>query len=208
MGSVRSLMPTPPRVDMVKLMTNSDVICRYEAVLHNANEESKNRRFIIAFYPSDDSCAVFEMKIRNSGNCEGKFAEKCRRTNPMTQKTFTAEDFFVGAVITIQCFEFHIIRADEYTLKHMESRPATYPLSDITLIGERLCPAKETLVEAVGENEHVSPDLVAEVAAHCGVDLFDQELITLLRHQCHVGASESGSVVSVANLMKVIDGQA
>ena len=63
MGSVRCLMPKPPRQDMVKLMTNSDVICRYEAVLHNSKEEDKNRRFIIAFYPSDDNCAVLDSTL-------------------------------------------------------------------------------------------------------------------------------------------------
>ena len=68
-----------------------------------------------------------------------------------------------------------------------------------------MAPAKDILKEACGDNQQVSPDLVAEVAAHCGVELFDQELITLLRHQCHVGKSENGSVVSVANLLGVIE---
>merc|ERR550514_981597 len=118
LASVLRLQPKPPRQDMVKLMTNSSKILRYEAVLDNGLPEDQYRKFIIGVFLADDSVAVWEIRQRNSGQVEGKFAERCKRKNESTGDWFIPSDFFVGACVNLVAVPFHIIRADEYTLKY------------------------------------------------------------------------------------------
>merc|ERR1719207_511882 len=84
LGSCLQLRPKPPRKDLVKLMTNSDRILRYEAIPENKVPEDLNRKFIIGIFLSDDTVAVWEARQRNSGCVEGKFRERGITVNPAT----------------------------------------------------------------------------------------------------------------------------
>merc|ERR1719473_2155433 len=107
-------------------MTNSDKILRYEAVMDTNAPEDICRKFIIGIFPADDTVAVWESPIRNSGQVEGKWAERAAMYDKATGKRMLPYMFYVGTVVTINAVRFHLIRADEYTLKYMEHNTETY----------------------------------------------------------------------------------
>ena len=51
------------KLAQVKLMTNSDRILRYEAIPMNNVPEDLNRKFIIGIFLSDDTVAVWEVRV-------------------------------------------------------------------------------------------------------------------------------------------------
>lgn len=73
----------------MKLMTQSAMILRFEAeIAKPVYPEDADRKFIIAYTLGDDQIAVYEMKRRNSGFMEGKFAEKSKKKDPITKKWY------------------------------------------------------------------------------------------------------------------------
>ncbi len=74
----------------------------------------------------DDMIAVYEMKRRNSGFMEGKFAEKTKKRNPETGNWYDLNDLWVGNVITVASMPFRLLRPDEYSLAYMENHPEEY----------------------------------------------------------------------------------
>lgn len=201
LSSCFSLRPKPPRQDLLKLMTNSDKVLRFEARMDNGLLEDRARKFVLGVFLSDDSVAVWEIRQRNSGHAEGKFAERSRKKNPATFSWFSPGDFFVGASITISSCPFFVYRADEYTLKFMESYPEVFPQADIQSIASKIRALRDSA--ALQGWEKISPDQLRELVLQemDGV-LLDQELITLLRF-CSVGPD--ASQIDVATLLKVLE---
>lgn len=81
-------MAKPPRRDEQKLLAEADKALRFEAVLADDVEENENRKFVLQISISDDAVGVWELKQRNSGHSEGKFASKSRKKNPETGTFF------------------------------------------------------------------------------------------------------------------------
>jgi len=188
LGSCLQLRPKPPKKDLVKLMTNSDRILRYEARCDNGLPEDAHRKFIIGIFLADDTVAVWEVRQRNSGQSEGKFARREMKINPETGKAFTPGDFFVGTRCVISAMQFVVMRADEYTLKYMEQNAETYPQSSLGYLAHKLGGLPQKL-------EGIAPTLAPEdfrdaVRSSLGFDLSDQELVTILRHCCNEETAE------------------
>jgi hypothetical protein len=199
LASCLQLAPTPPRKDMIKLMTLQGVILRFEARLDNGQFEDEIRRFIVCFFPADDSIAVYEFNTRNSGFGGGKFSERAKKKNPMTGKCFQYSDFAVGRSVHVCSHPFILLRADEYTLCYMENNPSLFPISDARLIVAKLAPLRNVSA-AVG---NVMPDDLRELAkSRAGVDLEDQEIITLLRR---FGDAEDEPVIRFSAMWKFLD---
>jgi hypothetical protein len=176
--NTKMLAPKPPKQDLVRLMTLSGEVLRFECRMVNGMPEDEVRRFVIGFFPDTDRVAVWELQQRNSGCGAGKFREKARLKNPDTGNYFQLHEFAVGNVVTIAGQPLHIIRADEHTLVYLERQPQDFPYSD-----PRACARK--LASLGGEREmqgDVDPDRLSELAASAGIHLIDHEIITLLRH--------------------------
>lgn len=199
LGSCMQLAPTQPKKDYIKLMTLQGTILRFEARLDNGLFEDEIRRFIVAFYPADDTIAVFEFSTRNSGFGGGKFSERGMKKNPMTGKVFAYSDFAVGRTVHVKSHPFVLLRADEFTLCFMESNPSKFPLCDARLIVAKLAPLRKDPAAA----GNVSPDDIRALAfERAGVDLEDQEIITLLRR---FGAAEDDPVIKFPNIWMFLD---
>merc|ERR1719359_571694 len=96
LASCLNLQPKIPKQDLVKLTTLDGKILRFEARCANYQIEDEDRRFIIGLFCADDTVACWELRQRNSGFAEGKFAERSRKKNPTTGQFFKPCDFFVG----------------------------------------------------------------------------------------------------------------
>ncbi len=59
---------------------------------------------------ANDTVCIWEQKNRNSGQTEGKFAERGRKKNPATNTWYKPSDFYIGAVLTIQAVPFEILK--------------------------------------------------------------------------------------------------
>ena len=94
---------------------------RFVAVMDTDYSVDKSRRFIVSFYLSDDTIAVFEPPQRNSGVLGGKYLGRGRVMLPGQEifkseftKYYSASDFFVGAKPVFNDITFIIVGADEY----------------------------------------------------------------------------------------------
>merc|ERR1711985_167470 len=134
LASCIHLQPQVPKQDLVKLTTLDGKILRFEARCANHQVEDEDRKFIIGYFCANDTVACWELRQRNSGFAEGKFAERGRKKNPTTGEFFKPCHFYVGETVVISSMPLYIIRADEYTLKYMEDNIDQFPCSDVNAI--------------------------------------------------------------------------
>jgi EF-hand domain-containing protein 1 len=177
--STQMIVPKAPKVDLVKMMTMSGEVLRFECKMVNGEPEDELRRLVIAFYPADDEVMVCEIQQRNSGHMGGKFAEKRKQKNPDTGKYFQLTDFFVGQTVTIAAQPLQIIRADEHCLQFLEARPDQFPYADPYACARRLAPLANE--PEMNDPHGIDPDRLKELAADAGCPVVDHEVITLLR---------------------------
>ena len=109
-------------------------ILRFEAKVVSTEPDDESRDFIISFYCGDDSIQVYEVCDKNSGRIGGKFMEKKKHKNPITQNYYEEKDFLIGRTIFLGGFKFLLQKADEYTDKYMEDNSDQFPEQDFTAI--------------------------------------------------------------------------
>jgi len=90
-------------------------------------KENNDRLFIITYYLSEDTIAVYELSCRNLGFRGGEFFGKSKFYWPGQDKytserpvAYKSQDFYLGAVISLRNFIFKIVSADIFALKFME----------------------------------------------------------------------------------------
>merc|ERR1719359_2187645 len=168
-----------PHRDMTKLFMYGNKCLRFEAKPENSVAEDAHRIFLIEYFIADNTLLVGDRHVRNSGcwdqkgpdsNCR-KFKERDlpggeRRTiNPDTGRPFEIWEFYVGALLKILCMPMRIVRADEFTLKFMETDPKTFPMSSMKVVGEKICPLLDFASELP---ESLTPEELADVVqARC-----------------------------------------
>ena len=116
----------PPQRDFKKFMEKDrkgliSHVLRFVAIMDTDYTVDKSRRFIVSFYLSDDTIAVFEPPQRNSGVLGGKYLERGAVKLPGQEifkseftKYYTASDFYIGAKPVFNDVTFIIVGADEY----------------------------------------------------------------------------------------------
>jgi len=203
LNNCKTIQPKPPKQDLMKLLTLAGEVLRFEAKMVNGEPEDETRRVIIAYYPADETCAVFELSSRNSGHMGGKFQEKGRKRNPDTGSWFGLGDFYVGATVTIAAQPFHIVRADEHCLQYLEGRPREFPYADPGACVHRLAPIADEM--EMQNDSGIDPDRLKELAADAGLHLIDHEIITLLRN-FSVDTEEGVPLISGPRVVEAIRG--
>ncbi len=131
MGSIYSLQPKPPKLDMKKMFKQDMHVLRFEAKLISTEPDDENRKFIISFYCGDDTIQVYEVCDKNSGRLGGKFMERKKHKNPVHQDYYTEREFLIGKTIFLGGYKFQLQKADEYTEKYMEDNPDIFPEASI-----------------------------------------------------------------------------
>lgn len=75
--------------------------------------------------------------------------------------------FYVGTTVNLNGFEYHIIDADEFTLKYMESHPSEYQMANISSIMSKIKEAIRPIYKSfIGKFLGVSS--ITELADECG----------------------------------------
>jgi ABC-type amino acid transport substrate-binding protein len=177
--NVLMVRPVPPKQDLVRLMTLSGEILRFECKMVNGSPEDEIRKLVVGYFPADDQVAVWEIPGRNSGFVGGPFCKKTRMKNVDTGTYFAITDFAVGKYVTVKAHPLLVTRADEHALQYLEAHPEIFPYADPMWVASRLAPCAS--IPQFGDPAGIEPDMLKEMAAHVGVDLIDHEIITLLR---------------------------
>lgn len=194
-------MPKPPRRDEQKLLMDADKVLRFEGVLADDVEENENRKFVIAVSLGDDSVGVWELKQRNSGHSEGKFASRSRKKNPATGTWFKAVDFYIGALLSINASPFRLTGADEKALSYMEEHPEQFAVADVQVILQKIQPLASWLQKQEGM---VSGAQLAAAAEGHGAPLHAHEILTLSRSFGHYVYSLSDTAVDAGKLLEAL----
>lgn len=138
LGYCKSLHPKPPRKNMVKFLTKDGMVLRFAAKFSDPAPQDRERLFVIVFYLTDDTVAVFEKSQKNSGFAEGKFIQRTRIKNPSTGGYYQPQDFALGVDVNLNGFIFRTYDADEYALSYMEASSEEYPQSDLSQIFDEI----------------------------------------------------------------------
>jgi len=181
--NVLHLIPKAQKKDFKKFMLQDRKILRFQAHMVTDKPEDVDRQFIIAIYLADDTVAVYEPPMRNSGIIGGKFLERGRAIDPATGAYYLPPDFFVGAVVTIYSQPFKIHKCDQYTLNFMEENCGFFQLADGAAVKSALMGAEgvKAAVEAAAPSGTIDVVDLKAVLDGVGVGLVDQQIIALLR---------------------------
>jgi hypothetical protein len=120
---------------------------RFQGLPHS--DMNAQREFVVTYFLEDETLAVFEPRVRNSGILGGRFLDRARfRKDPgLAQNSkareavgpthYQASDMYVGAVLS---FEFsphqrlELVEADSQTLSFCESHPEMFRFSDSSTV--------------------------------------------------------------------------
>ncbi|XP_031830528.1 EF-hand domain-containing protein 1 [Nomia melanderi] len=125
-----SLMPKPPRKNVVRQLVNFPKKLRYSMQMDVVHPEDKGRDFILEYNLSDGTMVVQELEKRNSGRREGCFLKATLVPKPNTGRDnpeyYTPKDFYVGARINIFNHYFIIVGTDLFVYRYMEANPEKF----------------------------------------------------------------------------------
>lgn len=113
MGSVKSLVPKPPRKDFKRMLAYDKIMLKFLAKFEMPMPKHEDREFIIMFHLSDNTIQIAETRVHNSGFPGGAFLARMKCENPATGQYFAEADFGLDAVITVNKFAFRITKVDE-----------------------------------------------------------------------------------------------
>ncbi|KAH8077112.1 alpha-tubulin binding protein [Aureococcus anophagefferens] len=91
--SVYSIRPKKPTRDLSK-SENCGNVMRFSIKMANARDEDKQRIFTLQYYLIDDTMAIREPPLRNSGHIGGNFLSRSRVRKPRARR-FPKSDLFV-----------------------------------------------------------------------------------------------------------------
>lgn len=79
---------------------------------------------------ADDTIAIFEPPVPNTGIVGGKFLERRKTFKPDDSEPYMERDLYVGVVIPIHHRTFELVDADEYTYQYLENNRHLYLPAD------------------------------------------------------------------------------
>ncbi|CAG2060773.1 unnamed protein product [Timema podura] len=131
-ANCRNMIPVPPNRDFTKFIQKDrqgldSHILRFRAEMLGGNPADQSRHFIISYYLSDDTIAVFEQPQANTGFHCGPFISRSKIFRPNQDlfgseapECYNHEDFYIGNTLELHRFRFRLVDADEYALRYME----------------------------------------------------------------------------------------
>lgn len=106
MASVIALQPKPPKFDMKKKFKQDMHVLRFNAKLVSTEPDDESRLFIISFFCGDDTIQVYEVCDKNSGRIGGRFQERKKLRNPVSNNYYREQDFTIGRTVQLGGFKF------------------------------------------------------------------------------------------------------
>lgn len=134
-------IPSPPKRDFTRLMQPGAerLTLRFSARLAEGGAPralapaDRGRRFTLSYFLADDTLSIYEPVVPNSGVVGGKYLERGRAYKGgggAQERYYAAADLWVGARLPLHGRTFELTAADEFTLHHMETHAAAFPMAD------------------------------------------------------------------------------
>lgn len=152
----------------------------------------------------DDTIAIREPPIRNSGVMGGKFLRR-QEVKKHDGSKYLASDMYTGNVVDFMCHHFELLNADEYSYRLMENDAKTFPYSSFSLIHKVLLTKKEEIckyfaIEYQGDGNIDQSSLLTSIDS-VGLNLNKQQMLTLWRKLDKKGKGK----VSFTRLIKLLE---
>ena len=143
-------------------------VLNFKAKLISEYPEDRRRQFMISYYLCDDTMAIFEANVPNSGFKAGKFLQRTRVRNPDTNQFFEATAFYVGAKIRASGRVFELVDAAPHTFNLMEANSDIFPDANIQNVLDR--------IKGICQNEKIELRKLFEAKdpVKCGAVLRDE----------------------------------
>ncbi|KAF4137886.1 DUF1126 PH-like domain [Phytophthora infestans] len=180
---------------------------RFQGLLRG--DMNAQREFVVTYFLEDETLAVFEPRVRNSGVLGGRFLDRARfrkdpkliQSNGMTHEGvplhYQASDMYVGAILTFEFSPYQrleLVEADSQTLSFCESHPEVFRFSDSSAVlaftaklwmrGPRPVDLRREWRQLDRNNAHVvNMEAMKNVLSRAGLasGLNAQQMITLFR---------------------------
>ncbi len=176
--------------DYKRFLRSKGQVLKFYAKLKSEDPIDKLRRYRISWYLDDDTVAVYEDFVRNTGIMGGKWQARKKMKNPETGKPFEASDLFVGAEVTIKGHRFVLDGADDFSHKYMEGSASLWPMSSLEFVLSKL---KDKLREKsaslrkmfrkfdTDHSQTISLDEFQSMLDYFGMTLSKAECVTIFR---------------------------
>ena len=146
--------------------------------------EDMDRRFVIQYFMEDDTIAIREPPIRNSGVMGGSFLRR-QVLKKADGTRYLAGDLYVGNIVDFVSHRFILKNADEYTYRLMENDEVMFPYSNFNRLHKCLLEKKNAIKAYFVSEYHgdgkINMDDCIKCCEHIGLQLNKQEIITLWR---------------------------
>lgn len=186
--SCLSLHPKPAPKDQAKMLNRLHDVLRFACHMITRNRIDAGRKFILTYHLADDTIEIYEPPCRNSGIIAGKWLQRCRLTNPDTGVYFTASDFEIGKILTINHTKFQLDAATEYAMSFMEADPDNFVQSDLNSIILNLRAAikasgktPKDLFQETSDHGRMDINCLCNLAASLNCPIGQHEAITVMR---------------------------
>ena len=156
----------------------------------------------------DDTIAIREPPIRNSGVMGGKFLRR-QEVRKHDGSKYLASDMFVGNVVDFMCHHFELLNADEYSYRLMENDAKTFPYSDFNSIHDILMKRKDDICKyfAIDYTGNGIIDLVelSKSLEEVGLNLNKQQVLTFWRKLDKKGKGKLSFTKVIKHLENPVD---
>lgn len=178
------LNPPPPKKDLLKMRDKNGVVLRFNAQLISDKADDIARRFVLSFFMEDNTIAIREPPVKNSGVMGGNFLR--RQTVKQENGTYVAsKDMYIGNIVNIVGHRFLLLNADEFTYRLMECDECTFPFSDYSRLHDILASKhneiKSYFITNYDGTGILDQDGLAQCCKSIGLALNTQELLTIWR---------------------------
>eukprot|EP00563_Minutocellus_polymorphus_P005346 CAMPEP_0181045132 /NCGR_PEP_ID=MMETSP1070-20121207/13641_1 /TAXON_ID=265543 /ORGANISM="Minutocellus polymorphus, Strain NH13" /LENGTH=666 /DNA_ID=CAMNT_0023123633 /DNA_START=312 /DNA_END=2312 /DNA_ORIENTATION=- len=172
----------------------SGVVLRFNANLEEEDTDlcygqdintTQRRLFVIQFFMEDDTVAIREPPIQNSGVVGGAFLRR-QAIKKADGSKYEPRDFFCGNIIEIAGHRFVLISSDESSYKVMENDHRNFPYSDVGRLQKLLAPRQGAIRNYFVANYcngdgKLDSKAMEECLLSVGLRWNKQEIITLWR---------------------------
>ncbi len=178
------LNPPPPKKDLLKMRDKNGVVLRFNAQLIGDKTDDIARRFVLSFFMEDNTIAIREPPVKNSGVMGGNFLR--RQTVKHENGSYVApRDMYIGNIVNCLGHRFLLLNADEFTYRLMECDESTFPFSDFSRLREIIA-SKHNEIKAYFITNYegtgiLDQDGLAQCCQALGLQLNTQELLTIWR---------------------------
>ncbi|OHT09007.1 RIB72 protein [Tritrichomonas foetus] len=117
---------------------DSDTYLVFVASMYSDYDEDKDRVFMVQYYLSNKTIAIFEKKDLKRGINGGRFLARMALVDPRTGENYDDDAFYVGAKIQAAGRIFELLDAPEYTLCQMEAHSDRFKEADLQIAVEKL----------------------------------------------------------------------